>query len=392
MLRILALLALTAVVACAHGRSTDPPTAPGSASPHLTSFDGRIVLSWVEPDAAGLPTLRFAFREKNSWGVPMTASNDRLLAVDTADVPSVVPLLGDGLAAHWTARREGVPPARDVRVSVSMDRGSTWSKPVQPHRDTTETEHGMASLLPANTAGAFGICWLDGRAGALSEYGDGGTSLYWADWSGDGFGPETLLDDRVCDCCKTSAARGPEGRMVAYRDRADDERRDVSIVSENGTAWTSPRPVHVDGWTINACPTNGPSIATRGDRAVIGWFTAAAASPSVWAALSRDGGRTFDAPVRVDGGVPVGRVETAILPDGSAAVVWLERTRDAAEVRARRIGPDGTLAGPVVVATTSPARTSGYPSIAAATGEDVLVAWTETGTKSRVRATLVTLP
>jgi hypothetical protein len=47
---------------------------------------------------------------------------------------------------------------------------------------------------------------------------------------------------------------------------------------------------------------------------------------------------------------------------------------------------------PVVVATTSPARASGYPSIAVEGPRDVLVAWTETGTPGHVRAASVTLP
>ena len=81
-----------------------------------------------------------------------------------------------------------------------------------------------------------------------------------------------------------------------------------------------------------------------------------------------------------------------MLSDGSTAIVWLERKRSRAEVRVRRIGPDGVLAPPVVVATTSPARASGYPSIAPDSGKDVLVAWTETGSPGRVRAALVTLP
>jgi hypothetical protein len=392
MLRVHALLALTALVACAGGRSIDPPAAAGSYSPRLTRLDDRIVLSWVEPDASGVPALRFALRSDSSWSEARTAASDAHLSPDRVDVTSVVPLRGGGFAAHWTVSRDGAPDARDVLVSVSTDGGSSWSKPLRPNRDDTETEHGMATLLPGEGIGAFGMCWLDGRAGARSDYGEGGTSLYWADWNGEGFGPELLLDARVCDCCKTSAARGPSGPVVAYRDRADAERRDIAVVSRAETSWTAPQPVHVDGWTITACPTNGPSIATRGDRAAVAWFTGAKGTPSVWVALSADGGKTLDAPTRIDGGAPVGRVEATMLTDGSTALVWLERKRKEAEVRVRRIAADGVLTPAVVVATTSPARASGYPSIVAASERDVLVAWTETGSTSRVRASLVTLP
>jgi hypothetical protein len=303
-----------------------------------------------------------------------------------------VPLGGGGLAAHWTVKRGGSAHARDLMVAVSKDGGLSWSTPARPDHDDTDTEHGMATLLPGHADGAFGMCWLDGRAGALSEYGEGGTALYWADWSGDGFGPEVLLDARVCDCCKTSAALGPKGPIVAYRDRSESELRDIALMRRDDAAWSAPQAVHADGWSLSACPTNGPSIATRGDRATVAWFTGANAAPSVWAAISEDGGKTLGAAVRVDGGAPVGRVEATMLPDASTAIVWLERKGASAEVRVRRLGPEGGLTPPVVVGTTSPARPSGYPSIVAEGPRDVLVAWTETGSPGRVRTAVVTLP
>jgi hypothetical protein len=303
-----------------------------------------------------------------------------------------VPLGDGGLAAYWTAKRDGSEDARDLMVALSRDGGASWSGPTRPHRDASETEHGMATLLPASTGGGFGICWLDGRAGALSEYGEGATGLYWSDWSDGAFGPEVLLDTRVCDCCKTSVAPGPTGPIVAYRDRDAKDTRDISIVRRDAASWSSPRPVHGDGWTLSACPTNGPAIAIRGASTAVAWFTGANATPSVWTTVSPDGGTTLSAPVRIDGGAPIGRVEATMLTDGSTAVVWLERKGAHAEVRARRLAPDGTLTPPVVVGTTSSSRASGFPSIAATDARDVLVAWTETGASGRVRTSVVTLP
>lgn len=392
MLRSIAALMMTAASACSGTPSTDPPAAAGSFAPRLSTYGARVVLSWVERDAAGVPTLRFAPREGSRWGAAKTVAHDPRLTADTADVPSVVPLRDGGLAAHWTLKRNGSAQARDLVVAVSRDDGASWSEAVRPHRDDTDSEHGMATILPGDTGDAFGICWLDGRSGALSDYGEGGTSLYWADWSGRGFDPEVLLDGRVCDCCKTSAARGPRGPIVAYRDRVEPERRDMAIVRRLGSTWSKPQPVHGDGWSLLACPTNGPSIATRGDRAAVAWFTGANAVPSVWVALSADGGETLGAPVRIDGGAPVGRVEATILADGSTAVVWLERKGGSAEIRVRRIAADGGLTPHVVVGTTSPARASGYPAIAGEGTKSVLVAWTETGSTNRLRAAVVSLP
>ena len=382
---------MTTAWACSGVRSTDPPAAAGSIAPRLSQSGNRIVLSWVEPDAAGVPTLRFARRDNAAWGAPKTASRGPLLAADSADIPSVVPTSDRGLAAHWTVKRNGSAHARDLLAAVSGDDGVSWSRPARPHRDDTESEHGMATILPTGPRDEFGICWLDGRSGALSDYGEGGTSLYWADWTGEGFGPEVLLDERVCDCCKTSAALGSRGPMVAYRDRGEAERRDIAVVRRDGTGWSAPRPARGDGWSLSACPTNGPSIAARGGHAAVAWFTGADATPSVWTALSADGGTTFGTAVRLDGGAPVGRVEAAMLADGSTAVVWLERSGKDAEIHVRRVGPDGRLGSPVFVAKTSTARASGYPTLAAAGDRDVLIAWIETGSPSRIRAATVTL-
>jgi hypothetical protein len=392
MFRYLALLTAMAAVACSGGRPIEPPAAARSFAPRISRLADRVLISWVEPGAGGVPALRFSRRDGSAWTPPRTVISEARLAADGADVPAVVPLADGGLAAHWTVKRGGSPQSRDLMVSVSRDDGASWSPPVRPHRDDTDTEHGMATLLPEPHGGGFGICWLDGRAGALSEYGLGGTSLYWADWKGDGFAPELVLDPRVCDCCKTSAAPGPKGPIVAYRDRGDEERRDIAVVRRDGAQWSAPQPVHGDGWELLACPTNGPAVATDGDRMSVAWFTGAKATPSVWVATSRGGGAPVGAPVRVDGGAPVGRVDATMLADGSTVVVWLERKGKDAEVRVRRVAPEGGLTRPVVVATTSPSRASGYPSLTADGARGVLVTWTEPGAVGRIHAAIVTVP
>jgi hypothetical protein len=179
---------------------------------------------------------------------------------------------------------------------------------------------------------------------------------------------------------------------VAYRDRDPDERRDTSIVREIGSAWQPPASLPADGWTIKACPTNGPAAAARGDRAVITWFTGAKGKPAVWAVQSADGGTTFGPPIQIDGGSPSGRVDAAVLPDGSSVVVWLEKVDTKGEVRARRIDTAGIASATVKVAETSPGKTSGFPRVATAGDRQVLVAWTEIEPSQRVRSAVVTLP
>jgi hypothetical protein len=375
-----------------HVRRLDPPAALGSTAPRLSSQGDRLVLSWIEPAPAGGVALRFASLASGGWSSARTVVADPLVAVDPANVPGVVPLSGGAWAAFWSMNPTASQAhARTLSVATSAD-GTTWSEPAHPH-GAVPTDHAMASLVPSPDGGRFGIAWLDGRAGEMSEYGEGGTGLYWADWNGSSFSRETLLDARVCDCCKTSAAWTPQGPIVAYRDRGDNERRDISLVARDGEAWSDPAWVRDDGWVLTACPTNGPAVAARGASTVIGWFSGGGGQKAVRVALSSDAGRTLGPASRVDGGDPVGRVETTVLSDGSAAVVWLERVGSGAEVRARRVGVDGVAAAPVTVAATSPSKKSGYPRVAATGPREILVAWIDTtGDASRVRAATVSVP
>ena len=79
-----------------------------------------------------------------------------------------------------------------------------------------------------------------------------------------------------------------------------------------------------------------------------------------------------------------------MLRDGSAFVVWLERAEKGAEVRARRIRPDGGRDKSIIVANSSAARSSGFPQIARS-GDEIIFAWTESGDTSRVQTALLNL-
>ena len=120
---------------------------------------------------------------------------------------------------------------------------------------------------------------------------------YGLDWKRSA---EMPIDLRVCECCPTSAAVTADGPIVAYRNRSDDETRDIYVSRLENGAWTEPRAVHADGWKINACPVNGPMLSARGRDVAIAWFTARDDQPRTFVAFSQDAGRTFGAPIRLD--------------------------------------------------------------------------------------------
>ncbi|MCI0342711.1 MAG: hypothetical protein L0216_16485 [Planctomycetales bacterium] len=133
---------------------------------------------------------------------------------------------------------------------------------------------------------------------------------------------------------------------------------------------------------------NGPRAASRGEEVAVAWFTAAG-GPRVLAARSRDGGKSFGEPAVVSAGDPIGRADAAYLSDGSLLVSWLERVGDKAELRVRRLAPDGAISEPATAATVPDSRASGFPRLAALPGGGALLAWTDPARPSRVRTAVV---
>lgn len=126
--------------------------------------------------------------------------------------------------------------------------------------------------------------------------------------------------------------------MIAYRDRTAEEIRDIVVVRQTASGWTEPQKVHNDDWHYPGCPVNGPQVAATGDTVVVAWYTAAHDTARVYVARSVDGGATFAAPVRVDDGDPIGRVDVLLDDQTRPVVVWLEqRSPEKSEVLVRRV-------------------------------------------------------
>jgi hypothetical protein len=375
-------------------REVPPPTGRGSVTPYLSAGrEGTVYLSWQEPDESG-HAVRMAELSASGWSEPHTIARGEDFFVNWADFPSIVELPDGSLAAHWLQREGPGTYAYGVRIARSTDGGESWSAPITPHVDGTLTEHGFVSLFSA-ADGALAAVWLDGRNFAEAAEGgplEGDMSLRYAEIGLAGAPRnQTLLDARACDCCQTSAALTSEGPVLVYRDRSESEIRDISVVRLVGSEWTAPATIHADGWYMPACPVNGPAVAAKEERVAVAWYTGAADEPKVQVAFSEDAGASFGEPIRVDEGTPLGRVDAMLLEDGAALVVWLETTDRGAEVRARRVRPDGETSVPATVAVTDVSRSSGFPRMAAL-GDDVILAWTDTGPDGSVRAVIATLP
>lgn len=360
------------------------PAGTGSGQPFLASMaDGRVVLSWLEEQPEGAHALHFAAGNGSVWTEPKLLALSTRFFVNWADFPSITVLPDGRLAVHWLERSGPGTYAYDVRISMSADGGRTWSAPITPHRDGTQTEHGFATLF--HDGNELGAIWLDGRNMAGDDHEGSDMTLRFARIGAAGdLLEETELDARTCECCQTDVAVTDQGPVLVYRDRSPSEIRDIAVLRRPVDGWSAPVPVHGDGWRIEGCPVNGPAIAAQGTRVAVAWFTAADEIPRVNVAFSRDAGATFGAPVRVDGGNPAGRVDVLLRADGVAIVSWIERVEGGAEVQVRAVR-DGADPGPVaVVDAVSAERRSGFPRMAFA-GDAVVFAWTDPGRPTNVR-------
>jgi hypothetical protein len=357
------------------------PAGMESSEPELrVGNDGKAYLSWIEPAGEG-HVLRFASRDPGGvWSEVRTVVEGKDWFISYADFPSVIPLSDGTLAAHWLLSTNPFIEAYNLNFVFSRDGGESWSAPMTPHRDGTENQHGFLAAVPSPGGGLWAV-WLDGRLMEPTQ----NMGLIYTSIAADGTpGPEMWLDERVCECCQTSAAAIPDGMAVVYA-----EVRDISIVRFTNGQWSRPQALSNDGWEIYGCPVNGPAVSSTGSTLAAAWFTAPNDKPQVKAALSVDAGANFGPVVQVDDGQPLGRVDIVAVSEDESLVSWVETVGDGAEVRARYVKTDGTRSPPIVVGPISGGLSSGFPRIEK-TGDEVVFAWTDVDT-SKVKTALLKL-
>jgi hypothetical protein len=345
------------------------PSGKPAYGPRLSQSEGNgVVLSWMESkDDSGL--LRYSVLDQGSWRAAATVIQDDAMFINWADLPAVTPVGADALLAHWLSYVADSPYAYQILTAFSADGGSSWSEPSSPHKDGTATEHGFVSTYPAGNE--VGLIWLDGR-----ETPDHGMTLRSATLSSGGsLDNESLIDDLVCDCCQTDVAVTTAGPIAIYRNRTDDEVRDIYISRYLEGQWQAGTPISDDGWVISGCPVNGPVIAADGDRVSVAWFTGADGEPRVKTAFSKNAGKSFSEPVEIASKGASGHVGIALIDQHSYVVSWMESDKDGDyEVNLRALTTNGQL-GPVrTVGRTSLART--VPQMVLV-GDKLILAWTD---------------
>ncbi|MEQ9287188.1 MAG: exo-alpha-sialidase, partial [Cyclobacteriaceae bacterium] len=98
-----------------------------------------------------------------------------------------------------------------------------------------------------------------------------------------------------------------------------------------------------------------------------------------------DGGANFEKPIRIDEGKAIGRVDLVMVDKDNAMVSWMEGT----DIKAVKVNRDGSKGTPVVIASTSDSRSSGFPQMTKS-GNELVFAWTD-DTEKKVKVASIKL-
>jgi hypothetical protein len=414
MRRVLSLFFLTALLpVLASAQSLETLLTPAPADSQCSSLthapDGTLHLTYYGPaPAEAAPNSRTLWHatlapNATTFSAPRAIVTTPLLMENWADFATLVVGTDGALTAQWFQKPAPDAGGYDGWFSRSADGGRTWRTPAR-------LGHEFVALAPLSQGRTLAV-WLESTrlydphaaprpkrdpntprpprdpnapyassmklmARLLSP---AGATL--ADWT---------VDPDVCTCCQNTVAVLPGDRaFVAYRGHTRDEIRDnlYSTFDLASDSWSKPSTLKDDRWKIPACPVNGPAADARDTSVAVAWFTAADGIARVQARTSVDAGKTFTAPVSIDLGQPIGRLETVMLPDHSAVILWLEMKSDAnaAGLYARRLFPDGTLSAPQLLAETTQSRASGFPRAALQSNGHVLVSYTQNAERNQVQ-------
>lgn len=251
-----------------------------------------------------------------------------------------------------------------VRYIVSGDKGKSWTTPVSLHSDTSQDNSHSFAAIATLSDGEVGACWLD----QSFDKEIGGRPVKFAKTNADNrFEGEITIDSVACQCCRIAISSSEGGKIaVAFRDIISDSIRDMSVSSsnDNGKSFTPAVSFSHDGWVIDGCPHNGPSLALAGNSVYAAWFTGGP-EKGVYYCEINDKKETINKQLLSDQGR---FIQLCLLKDGSRVLAFNENNKillnkiQSVNVTTEEIRMDKSMAG--------------YPVIRSFGSNNIVVAWT----------------
>jgi hypothetical protein len=302
----------------------------------------------------------------------------------------------------WTAK---IQPATALLSAQSNDGGQTFGASVPvAGTDKAAGNRGWESTA-ADEAGRVYVVWLDHRDTAspatdthmVHQHGASGVpSASGASVDGvaraqesqlfvgtvGGESPPHSVARGVCYCCKTAVTTGPDGAVyAAWRHVYAGSHRDIAFTMsrDGGRSFGQPVRVSEDGWQIEGCPENGPSLAVEGQRIHVVWPTLVSEGGRETLKLfhaSTSDGQTFTSrePLPTIGAAYHPQLVAA--PDGTLYAAWDEsETGMPTRVRLAR-GVPGTNGSLKFEPLDLGADANGSAPALATASNQLIVAWT----------------
>ncbi len=384
----------------ASGVSTLSVAGRSNDAVRLASAGAMVVAVWGASTAGGMDVFSAVSRDGGaSFGAPVRVNSTPFDARVGGEQPPQVALVArrgalPTIRVVWTAKHAD---GGRLRTAQSTDAGVSYSAASDVPGSVATGNRGWESVAATPDGRAFAI-WLDHRDLPPMTHTHGsaasGTApptpdpaerasyskLYVA--SLDGTSPARAIASSVCYCCKTSFVAGADGTLYGvWRHVFPGSLRDMAftVSRDGGRTFTAPVRVSEDRWSFDGCPDNGPALAVDSlNRVHVVWPSPAdARNPNTMAlfyAQSRDG-TTFSPRVRVPTSGPAGHVTVAMISARELLLVWDEVSHAGRIVRMARVTTDPAGRATFRPITSEPPGK--YPAVTL-TPTGALVAWTQT--------------
>jgi hypothetical protein len=375
-----------------------------NATPTIAAAGAFIAVTWSASLPAGTTDIYAAVSRDGGlrFGAPVRVNDTAGDARVNGEQPPHVSLIGragrePAIAIVWTTK--GTTGTRLV-YARSEDGGRSFARAaVVPGGDAAGNRGWQATAVDAS--GRVDALWLDHRelaadstmaslhhdhsaTAASSAKPDGvamaqKSKLYFA--SLDGSAAPRAVTGGVCYCCKTALAAGADGSIyAAWRHVYPGNLRDMAftVSRDGGRTFAAPIRVSEDKWALEGCPDDGPSMALDAQNQIhLAWPTLVPDGPGgeptigIFYAASRDG-RSFTARERVPAaGLP--HHPRIVVSAGMLVLAWDELkdgTRRTVVAR-RRLEAKGPFTRDIVSGDAP-----GLYPVLAPIADGVVVAWT----------------
>jgi hypothetical protein len=368
----LALLCISGLVLAAAGPTASAPgvdlSVPGraNATPSIAADDRAVAVAWGASLPSGATDVYLATSADGgrSFGPPVRVNDLDGDARLNGEQPPRIAMRRREVTVVWTAK--GAAGTRLVQAR-STDGGRTFPRATAIPGGDAAGNRGWENAAADRSGRVFAV-WLDHRemadaamASSHHEHHAAGkpdgvamaqkSKLYIA--SLDGTVAPRALTGGVCYCCKTAITAGADGAIyAAWRHVYSGNIRDIAftVSRDGGRTFTAPIRVSEDKWVLEGCPDDGPAMAVDASNRI----------HVVWPTLITEGGSS--APSR--GAAP---------PDeGQTVALFYATSADGKEFSARQRVPTRGMPH--------------HPTIALGNDGAPIIAWDEADNGGRTAA------